>query len=157
MALFGWVTLKKTMRRSPTPALAPIATLCHVFIRSPSDPPRRGRTSNPRRGPYSKRLTQIKARGHKYQSNCIYPTYALSGRNVSREAYSLFAVRASKQGPYWNRYLRRSQPHPYEGCSRPRTPFYVQKTRKERIPVLSWRGPFLDCDHAACVQQSSKQ
>src|SRR6266478_4233001 len=74
--------------------------------------------------------------GHRCPSNCLYLTYAHSGRNVSREVCSTFAVRASKQGTYWNRYLHRRQPHPLARCSPPQChPFYVQIARKERIPV----------------------
>src|SRR5207245_447898 len=53
-----------------------------------------------------------------------------------------FRVWASRQGTYCNRYLRRRQPHPLWTCSQPQRPlFYVQNTRKERIPVPPGRDP----------------
>src|SRR6266852_8347837 len=45
--LFAWFTLNRTIPPSTTTAPAPIATLCHVFIRFPFDLPLRPRTSKP--------------------------------------------------------------------------------------------------------------
>src|SRR5258708_18637795 len=65
----------------------------------------------------------------------MYPTYAHSGRNVSREPYAIFAVRVSKQRSCWNRYLRRSHPHHYGGVVAPGRHSMFKKPERKEFPA----------------------
>src|SRR5258708_8146703 len=73
----------------------------------------------------------------------MYPTYAHSGRNVSREAYAIFAVRVSKQRSWWNRYLRRSHPHHYGGVTAPGRHSMCKKPERKEFPARHG-GTFAD-------------
>src|SRR5215471_12313334 len=60
--LLAWFTLKRTIPPSTTATPAPIATLCHVFIRFPFAPPRYGHHSrglSPREVSWNSRVTKL--------------------------------------------------------------------------------------------------
>src|SRR5260370_21664895 len=138
--LFAWFTLNSTIPPSTTTAPAPIAILCHVFIRFPFELPL---TPQP-----NVRLVSILPKidqthgGHRCPSNCLYPTYAHSGRNVSREVLLHFRGSGFKAGGLTGTDSSAGIRMPSRRRhSFPEPPFYVQNTRKERILVPPERHP----------------
>src|SRR5882672_714404 len=141
--LFAWFTLNRTIPPSTTTAPAPIATLCHVFIRFPFEPPSCRHISEvPPRTLFHEIARAIKPAGTRMSVELPLPYIRPFGSKCFAGGLLHFRVWASKQGTYWNRYFHRRQPNPLWTGSQPQMPlFYVQNTRKERIPVPPGRDP----------------
>src|SRR6266566_5918240 len=125
--LFAWFTLNRTIPPSTTTAPAPIATLCHVFIRFLFEPPCCRRASKlPPRALFQAIVGTIKPAGTQRSARLPLPYIRPFGSKCFAGGLLHFRSSGFKQGTYRNRRLHRCQPHP--------VPFYVQNTRKERDP-----------------------
>src|SRR2546425_5505200 len=115
--LFAWFTLNRTIPTSTTTAPAPIATLCHVFIRFPFEPPSCRHISEvPPRTLFQEIARAIKPAGTQMSVELPLPYIRPFGSKCFAGGLLHFRVWASRQGTYWNRYLRRRQPHPLRTC-----------------------------------------
>src|SRR5580693_5017388 len=89
--------------------------------------------------------SNLRKRGQESPPNFLYITYARSGRNVSLESYSTFAVWSSKQETCGCRHSPRRHSRLKPRCARPIRYSIVQSAEREELP-FPVTGPSLTTD-----------
>src|SRR6266566_6190049 len=144
--LFAWFTLNITIPPSTTTAPAPIATLCHVFIRFLFEPPCCRRASKlPPRALFQAIVRTIKPAGTQRSARLPLPYIRPFGSKCFAGGLLHFRGSGFKAGDLLEPLSPPASAAPSSHCSPPQChPFYVQIARKERIPVPPRRKPTTD-------------
>jgi hypothetical protein len=79
--------------------------------------------------------------GNRCQSDCLYPYIRPSGSKCFARGLLHFGGSGFKAGDLLEPVAPLGQPHPPWRCSQPLKPFYVQNTRKERVPIPPGNSP----------------